>query len=650
MNDKFSIITILSVVLSNQLFAAPLKYGHQLAPNQTLDLSNAQINIDSDPDTIDLYGVYYNNADTTTLNADATQINVTNNNTGTTLDNYQASAIYSNAGNSPTKASVNLGNASQLSATGDAVSTINLTNSGLTATNINVKADSQYNSRAIVLNDSEAVLKGTNNTINTSANITAIGIEISNDSSFVADRVNISASTTTSTTNFQNAVGVSVNSNSGQIVNLGDGSNINIQGFNGNGIVIRDGYVTAKNLTITGTQAQGVIVYSGTFVMDGGSVNSTGRGIVIGGISPTPPNYHNHFELTNVNIEASRDALAHTDGEMILNQVKAVSRNSNALSVGNNSVTTATNVILQGGYGNVVSASGNGQITFSGNTEIISTDPDHSRSNAIQSSVDSIVRTGANGSQMNIIGNLTTFGTGGTIDLEMNVGSHFTGQSVISDISNGTINLNMTDSVWDLTGDSTTTQLTLNNTRVNFTDPNYATLTTNQLAGNGFFTMHTDIASQQGDLIIVTGNSAGSHALNITNQGTATTTGRETLTVVETADGNADFRLVNQVEAGGYLYNLRKASNDTDWELYGLSGSQSSSALAGASFLNTSYLLNYVDNQTLLQRLGDLRVADASNDGFWLRSFGGKLSSFSGSNLAGFDMPYWGMKLYSTVI
>lgn len=99
------------------------------------------------------------------------------------------------------------------------------------------------------------------------------------------------------------------------------------------------------------------------------------------------------------------------------------------------------------------------------------------------------------------------------------------------------------------------------------------------------------------------------------------------------------------MEAGGYLYNLRKASNDTDWELYGLGGSQSSSALAGASFLNTSYLLNYVDNQTLLQRLGDLRVADASNDGFWLRSFGGKLSSFSGSNLAGFDMPYWGTQL-----
>ncbi|QED66177.1 autotransporter outer membrane beta-barrel domain-containing protein [Escherichia coli] len=44
---------------------------------------------------------------------------------------------------------------------------------------------------------------------------------------------------------------------------------------------------------------------------------------------------------------------------------------------------------------------------------------------------------------------------------------------------------------------------------------------------------------------------------------------------------------------------------------------------AGGNYLNVGYLLNYVENRTLMQRMGDLR--NQSKDGnIWLRSYGGK--------------------------
>lgn len=51
--------------------------------------------------------------------------------------------------------------------------------------------------------------------------------------------------------------------------------------------------------------------------------------------------------------------------------------------------------------------------------------------------------------------------------------------------------------------------------------------------------------------------------------------------------------------------------------------------------------MNYVETQTLLQRLGDIRQSDAQGN-VWLRGFGGKLSSFAGGKLSGFDMSYSG--------
>ncbi|MFD1261582.1 autotransporter outer membrane beta-barrel domain-containing protein [Entomomonas asaccharolytica] len=170
------------------------------------------------------------------------------------------------------------------------------------------------------------------------------------------------------------------------------------------------------------------------------------------------------------------------------------------------------------------------------------------------------------------------------------------------------------------------------------------TLTTNNLSGAGNFIMQADVGSLTGDLLVVNDSSSGSHTLSIANNGASLTDGTEVHTVVQTPDGASNFSLTNLVEAGGYRYQLFKDGNNWVLRSIGdLGRALTTSASAGVGFFNTGYLSNYIENQTLLQRLGDLRnQPEKTNTGFWIRGYGGKLNSFSGQGARGFDMAYAG--------
>ena len=117
------------------------------------------------------------------------------------------------------------------------------------------------------------------------------------------------------------------------------------------------------------------------------------------------------------------------------------------------------------------------------------------------------------------------------------------------------------------------------------------------------------------------------------------------------AINTAEFKTNHDVELGGYQYSLNKDGND-----YVLTGQPitsstpiessapiTSSAMASAGFLNANYLMNYVETQTLLKRLGDMRTSGEFGD-VWLRGFTGKLDSFSSGKLSQFDMRYHGFQ------
>ncbi|MBP6563533.1 MAG: autotransporter outer membrane beta-barrel domain-containing protein, partial [Neisseriaceae bacterium] len=203
------------------------------------------------------------------------------------------------------------------------------------------------------------------------------------------------------------------------------------------------------------------------------------------------------------------------------------------------------------------------------------------------------------------------------------------------------------------------------------------TLNVGKLSGSGLFGMHADVGAKEGDVLNVTDTLAtDSHnVLYIANNGAAEATVDDVLTMVTTASGGdaKQFTLAHQVEQGGYLFDLRQSGHD--WELYGVQrdegeeegkepeeggnnggeeggnnggGELTESAQGGGGFLNASYLLNYVDTQSLMQRMGDLRQ-DGQRRGqegdVWVKGYTGQLSGFSGSALRGMDMDYDGVQL-----
>ena len=309
-----------------------------------------------------------------------------------------------------------------------------------------------------------------------------------------------------------------------------------------------------------------------------------------------------------------------------------------------------------------------GNITINGESSIISSNTQGGTFNAIEATAGNIHVNG----KAAIAGNIEAIDSG-YVDLNLLSGSSVTGMMDNYSVttipagfsSQGGIDINMASgSVWNMTGDSYIDKLGGSGSVSYQTDGTpYGVLTVGDLSGSASFVMHADIVgdgagNNQGDLLRVTGSTAGNHTLQVLNNGSAATDGSETLTLVETADGNGQFAVNNQVELGGYRYDLRQAGNN--WELFGVgtipedpgTGTVpdkpkpeiTTTADAGANFLNIGYLMNYAETQTLLQRMGDLRQ-NAEQGDMWLRGFAGKFDSFSGGKLSQFDLSYSGMQI-----
>ncbi len=249
---------------------------------------------------------------------------------------------------------------------------------------------------------------------------------------------------------------------------------------------------------------------------------------------------------------------------------------------------------------------------------------------------------------------------GGVIELHLQPGSkiigsiHSNADPDYPDDDAGTLIMDLAKNAsWDITSnDSYITQLSgqgnirfindnLNITYANHTN-NFGQLIIENLKGGSNFDLRSNIVTGQSDKIVVTNSAEGTHIINLTNNGASNTSGEEKLTLVEIDDNAANtavFKINHDVDYGGYRYNLNKDGNN--WVLR--SNSLSSSAMASAGFLNGNYLMSYVETQTLLKRLGDMRNSGEFGD-VWLRGFSGKLDSFAGGKLSKFDMSYHGFQ------
>lgn len=159
------------------------------------------------------------------------------------------------------------------------------------------------------------------------------------------------------------------------------------------------------------------------------------------------------------------------------------------------------------------------------------------------------------------------------------------------------VNFALTDSQWNFNKSSQLNNLALSNSDVTFEPTSeFKTLTIKgDLSGSGNFTLNTDLASQQGDKIIVNGTDSGAFGLRVQDSGKTPNAANGSVTLVETQTGTAQFSLLGRdyVDAGAYRYRLQKSGNN--WVLSNRSGESSTTNNANNSGNN---LVNNNTNQT----------------------------------------------------
>ncbi len=557
---------------------------------------------------------------------------------------------------------------------------------------------------AVHINDhGSSVDLGTGSSITTNS-AGALGVSIlGSNGSAVNGPAKFTASNLSISTSGNLASGIEANNNS--IVDLGSGTTILTQGTNANGITMYSTTVNADALTVATTGGNSLALEARlkakVNIGAGSHISSEKAGALVASGSDVLVNFlGTESNRNSIFSSGSYGASAQTGNSVInLSNTDITIDRIGAIGVGlwtmSGGKIKGDNLTVNGSMDSRgVYAMNDSQIDLTGNTVIKMADPAGMAIATQDNAGYAPSRINASG-LMDIQGSILS--RGGMINITMTPGSTLTGATSSDGVNGGELNMAMTHSNWTMIADSNVTKLALNNSTVDYAeDKTGSVLTVGDLSGNGTFIMRANIVgdgdgvNNSGDKLIVTGTSAGDHSLKILNRGSLATTGNEILTVVETADGHANFGLdssVRKVELGGYLYGVRK--NGNNWELSssgavpppeppvdpidpvepnipaepivpaepvdpvspgtpepneeGGSGPITSAADAGANFLNIGYLMNYAETQTLLQRMGDLRRNNEHGD-MWLRAFSGKFDSFSSGKMSGFDMSYNGIQ------
>ncbi len=200
-------------------------------------------------------------------------------------------------------------------------------------------------------------------------------------------------------------------------------------------------------------------------------------------------------------------------------------------------------------------------------------------------------------------------------------------------------------SSWTLSGNSTVKDLDVQGGTVVFGDNgSFHELTVANLTGNGNFHMAGDFETGQADQLVVTGSSSGNHGLLVGSSGQEASV--ESLRLVQTADGGAQFHLLNdreRVDVGAYSYEL--AQNGNDWVLNRETRTVAPITMAAMALFNTPITVAYGELSSLRSRMGELRYSEGRNAGVWMRAYGNQYNVSGASLGAGYQQNQRGMSL-----
>ncbi|QIQ20234.1 autotransporter outer membrane beta-barrel domain-containing protein [Zophobihabitans entericus] len=233
----------------------------------------------------------------------------------------------------------------------------------------------------------------------------------------------------------------------------------------------------------------------------------------------------------------------------------------------------------------------------------------------------------------------------GIIDIAANSASYLKGAATNN---GGTINFDLSgNSVWEMMGDSSVTELSLNNSSLiyNHDDGIFKTLTvTTDYHGDGAkITLNTVLGddTSDSDKLVITGDTSGTTAVKINNiggTGAQTQNGIEIIEVQGQSDG--EFTKSGRIIAGAYEYDITRgdgvATSSNNWYLTSGDLQNPNFRPEVGSYLTNLVASNTMFNLTFNDRAGerqyvDIATGDVRTTTFWLNQRAGRNSYLSGS-------------------
>ncbi len=469
----------------------------------------------------------------------------------------------------------------------------------------------------------------------------AIGVNVNSHASAVVQNTQIS-------TAGNNAEGVWL-TNTGTHADL-TGVNIQTSGKNSSGVSSLGGTATLQNVTITtsGEQSHGLYTSGATSRIDATginiSVNNVGAGVYAVNSSQL------HLNTGSVITRNGGVGLAAASGGHIAAKTILVDAQGNGASASllTNGASLALDNVL-------VSASGIGSTAL---RTVASSSSQVNKASVIDSNL-----SAAQGSAIAVAGgqlelNVENSAISGqhVLDVQANgavahgavtvnaLNSELTGdvrvtgastgaaqlildRSILTGAVQGLDQLDVLDSRWNVTGDSSLGSLNNQGTVVFQPGAPFMTLTvTGDLTGNGAFVMNTDLADLRGDLLNIQGITHGNHTLAVADSGKEPHTANGELMLVDGNGGDGSFALAGRshVDAGAFRYTLEQQGDD--WFLRNTSqgpgpdtiSDGSNAALGNQAAVATLWM---AEMNALVKRLGELRMG-SDKGGVWARGIG----------------------------
>ncbi|WP_392552747.1 autotransporter outer membrane beta-barrel domain-containing protein [Orbus wheelerorum] len=160
------------------------------------------------------------------------------------------------------------------------------------------------------------------------------------------------------------------------------------------------------------------------------------------------------------------------------------------------------------------------------------------------------------------------------------------------------------------------------------------------LAGQGHLTFNNYKIGTY--LSIADSNGAsGNHTVEVLDSGSNINNDANGVTLISTHGGNALFSMPTLANIGAYQYDIQKIGNN--WQL-AKARSFSLTTNNAVNSLRAGYLMNYNENQSLLQRMGELRNTNSGGD-LWAKILAGKNKVDGNSQLSAFDQKFYGIQV-----